>query len=125
VILRGGKTPNYDTETVSQLVESLRDNDVPGNKVMIDASHGNSNKKPENQLLVCKDICTRVANGNKDIFGVMVESNLVGGRQDLVTGKGLDGLIYGKSITDACISWQETDKLFTEFSNAIKEFRKR
>ena len=125
VILRGGKTPNYDTETVSQLVESLRDNDVPGNKVMIDASHGNSNKKPENQLLVCKDICTRVANGNKDIFGVMVESNLVGGRQDLVTGKGLEGLIYGKSITDACISWQETDTLFTEFSNAIKEFRKR
>ena len=55
----------------------------------------------------------------------MVESNLVGGRQDLVTGKGLEGLIYGKSITDACISWQETDKLFTEFSNAIKEFRKR
>jgi len=125
VILRGGKIPNYDTETVSQLVESLRDNDVPGNKVMIDASHGNSNKKPENQLLVCKDICTRVANGNKDIFGVMIESNIVGGRQDLVTGKGLEGLTYGKSITDACISWQETDTLFTEFSNAIKEFRKR
>jgi 3-deoxy-7-phosphoheptulonate synthase len=104
IILRGGKAPNYDAASVeAACAEATRSGQRP--MVMIDASHANSSKKPENQPLVCADIAAQVASGDNRIVGVMVESNLVAGRQDLVPGK---ELVYGQSITDGCIGWDET-----------------
>jgi 3-deoxy-7-phosphoheptulonate synthase len=85
---------------------------------MIDFSHGNSSKKFENQLLVCQDVCQQIAAGNQDIFGVMVESHLVEGRQDLTLE---EPLTYGQSITDACIGWQDTENLLAQLASAVAQ----
>ena len=87
---------------------------------MIDFSHANSSKKFENQMLVCRDVCQQMASGNKNIFGVMVESHLVEGRQDLVDG---EAATYGQSITDACIGWQDTETLLAELEQAVMQRR--
>jgi len=115
IILRGGKTTNYDAGSVKTVSEQL---DTVGlnNKIMIDFSHANSSKKFENQMLVSNDVSEQIAQGNLGIFGVMVESHLVEGRQDLVDG---EAKVYGQSITDACIGWNDTEKLLAQLSDAV------
>ena len=122
VILRGGKSPNYDVDTIAGLVKELNQNEVSP-KVMVDASHGNSNKKPENQHIVCDSLCERISSGDKSVFGVMIESNIIAGRQDLGSVTDISKLEYGKSITDACISWPETVGILENLSSAVKERR--
>ena len=122
VILRGGKSPNYDVDTIAGLVKELNQNEVSP-KVMVDASHGNSNKKPENQHIVVDSLCERISSGDKSVFGVMIESNIIAGRQDLGSVTDISKLEYGKSITDACISWPETVGILENLSIAVKERR--
>jgi 3-deoxy-7-phosphoheptulonate synthase len=119
LILRGGKTPNYDAANVDAASKSIEANGlVP--RIMIDASHANSSKNPQNQIPVCADISQQVASGDKRIIGVMVESNLVAGRQDLVEGK---ELVYGQSITDGCISWEDSEAVLRNLAEAVKQRR--
>jgi len=87
---------------------------------MIDASHGNSQKKPENQIPVLKDVATQLAAGDMRIFGVMVESHLNPGRQDLVPGK---ALTYGQSVTDGCIGWEDTVSILEHLADAVRQRR--
>ena len=115
IILRGGKETNYDKESVKVVTEQLT-NAKLNTKIMIDFSHANSQKKFENQMLVSDDVSDQIAQGNQDIFGVMVESHLVEGRQDLVDGK---AATYGQSITDACIGWEDTEKLLAQLNEAV------
>lgn len=115
IILRGGKSTNYDSESVKDVTDQL-DKAKLNNKIMIDFSHANSSKKFENQMLVCTDVSHQIANGNQSIFGVMVESHLVEGRQDLINGK---APVYGQSITDACIGWSDTERLLAELDEAV------
>ncbi len=115
IILRGGKTTNFDAESVKAVSGQLAKVGLK-DKIMIDFSHANSSKKFENQMLVCKDVSQQIAGGNQAIFGVMVESHLVEGRQDLVDGK---AKVYGQSITDACIGWQDTETLLAELNDAV------
>src|SRR3546814_3835621 len=85
---------------------------------MIDASHANSGKQPERQSLVVDDIATRIAAGDRRIVGVMVESHLTGGRQDLVPGR---ALMYGQSITDACLGWDDSVRLLERLALRSEE----
>ena len=87
---------------------------------MIDASHANSSKKPENQIPVCADIAMQIAAGDDRIVGVMIESHLVAGRQDLVPGK---ELTYGQSVTDGCISWDQSIAVLDGLAEAVKQRR--
>ncbi|MEX2443807.1 MAG: 3-deoxy-7-phosphoheptulonate synthase, partial [Alkalispirochaeta sp.] len=109
VILRGGRGgPNYYGWDIVRVEEMLRHNGLPHN-ILVDCSHGNSQKDHRNQSKVLRDIVTQRREGRRSITGFMVESNLVSGRQDL---KGpVDTLVYGQSITDACIGWEETVEL--------------
>jgi 3-deoxy-7-phosphoheptulonate synthase len=119
VILRGGKTPNYDAASVEQACRDAAAANMSC-RLMIDMSHANSSKKPENQLPVSEDIARQIASGDQRIFGVMVESHLVGGRQDLVAGK---PLTYGQSITDGCIDWEGSLKILDNLAAAVRERR--
>jgi 3-deoxy-7-phosphoheptulonate synthase len=89
-------------------------------RLMIDASHANSSKKPENQVPVCADIGRQVAGGDNRIVGVMVESHLVAGRQDLVPGK---ELTYGQSVTDGCIDWDSSVQVLQDLAAAVRQRR--
>ncbi len=120
IILRGGKNPNYDSTSVKSVTEKLLAEKLPS-KVIVDASHGNSNKKPENQKLVISNLANRIVSGEFDFFGVMIESHLVAGRQDLKSGDKLDDLVYGQSITDGCISWEESEQLLNILAEAVKK----
>ena len=104
VILRGGKTPNYDSAAVDAACKEAAAAALAC-RLMIDASHGNSQKKAENQVPVLRNVGDQLAAGDMRIFGVMLESHLVAGRQDLVAGK---ALTYGQSVTDGCIGWEDT-----------------
>lgn len=115
VILRGGKTPNYDAQNVEQACQSLAKSGVRP-CVMIDASHANSNKDYQNQPLVIEDIAGQMEAGDDRIVGVMVESNLVGGRQDLVAGQ---PLTYGQSITDGCVDWDTSVRILERLAQAV------
>ncbi|NIN61173.1 MAG: 3-deoxy-7-phosphoheptulonate synthase AroG [Gammaproteobacteria bacterium] len=117
IILRGGKTPNYDKKSVETAAEALRKAGLP-DRIMIDFSHANSRKQPRLQLEVGRDIATQIADGERHIFGVMIESHLVEGRQDVEEGK---DLTYGQSITDACIGWDDTEKLISQLAEASGE----
>lgn len=121
IILRGGKEPNYDAASVNAACEILKAN---GHReiVMIDASHSNSHKKFKEQIPVVENICKQVANGDKRIIGVMIESNLVEGNQKIDLEK---GLVYGQSVTDACIGWEDTVKLLNELARAVRDRRSR
>jgi 3-deoxy-7-phosphoheptulonate synthase len=119
VILRGGKHPNYDMFSVDDASEMLSKAGLPA-RIMIDASHANSRKIPARQVDVVRDIATQVARGNRAIFGVMIESNLVEGRQNVVPGQ---PLVYGQSITDPCIDWEATVALLNTLSVAVRERR--
>ncbi len=121
IILRGGKAPNFDAESVAAAsAESIKSGVTPA--IMIDASHANSSKKFENQPLVLADVGTQVAAGDRRIIGVMIESNLVAGRQDLEPGK---ALTYGQSITDACIGWDTTVEVLEKLADAVAARRER
>jgi 3-deoxy-7-phosphoheptulonate synthase len=89
-------------------------------RLMVDASHANSEKKHQNQIPVCADIAHQIAGGEQRIVGVMVESNLVAGRQDLVPGTPLE---YGKSVTDACINWEDSVTVLETLAAAVKQRR--
>ncbi len=115
VILRGGKEPNYDAENIALVTEQLKKSNL-NQKVMVDFSHANSQKKFKQQLIVCDDICQQIKQGNKDIFGVMVESFIEEGNQKLVNGK---AKIFGQSITDACIGWEDTKLLLEKLASVI------
>ncbi len=120
VILRGGKgAPNYDAEGVAQALELLRAAGLP-ERVVVDASHGNSAKDPVQQAIVARRIADQVASGNGAIVGVMLESFLVAGRQDLDSG---EPLTYGQSVTDPCIDWDETVSLLGELAAAVRARR--
>jgi 3-deoxy-7-phosphoheptulonate synthase len=116
VILRGGSQPNYDAASVAAACNELSKSGVAP-LVMVDASHANSSKKPENQPLVLSDIAGQIAGGESRIMGVMIESNLVAGRQDVVPGK---PLIYGQSITDGCIDWATTATVLEQLADAVE-----
>ena len=117
IILRGGKKINYQKVDITDVSDSLIKNEL-SNNIMIDASHANSQKDHTKQRLVIEDISNQILQGNNSICGVMLESNLVEGRQDI----GLKSdLIYGQSITDACIGWNETEELIDILDNAISK----
>jgi 3-deoxy-7-phosphoheptulonate synthase len=115
IILRGGKVPNFDAESVAAAcAEALKAGIRPA--LMIDASHANSGKNPENQPLVLADVGAQVASGDRRIIGIMIESNLVAGRQDLMPGQ---PLVYGRSITDGCIGWDTTVTALETLAEAV------
>jgi 3-deoxy-7-phosphoheptulonate synthase len=119
VILRGGKAPNYAAEHVAAACKLLEQAKLPP-RLMIDASHANSAKQPDNQTRVADDIAAQIEGGERRIVGVMVESHLVGGRQDLVPGK---PLVYGQSITDGCIGWEESVAILERLARAVRARR--
>jgi 3-deoxy-7-phosphoheptulonate synthase len=117
VILRGGrKSVNYAADSVAQVCRQLEDAGLAP-RVMVDCSHANSNKDHTRQPLVCRDVAGQIAKGSRNIIGVMLESNLVAGSQKLVRGQ---PLVYGKSITDACLGWDETLGLLRELARAVR-----
>ena len=116
IILRGGKTPNYDETNIKNAVDKLSKNKLPL-KVMIDCSHGNSEKQFKKQLDVGNDVIKQIKNGSNNIFGLMIESHLKEGNQPTNT---LDKLEYGKSITDACLGWEDTEILLKNLANTVK-----
>jgi 3-deoxy-7-phosphoheptulonate synthase len=116
IILRGGRHPNYDMFSVDDAQAMLVKAGLPP-RIMIDASHANSRKIPARQIDVTNDIATQVARGSHGIFGVMLESNLVEGRQNVVEG---EPLTYGQSITDPCINWEDTRTLLQELATAVR-----
>ncbi|MDO6524310.1 3-deoxy-7-phosphoheptulonate synthase AroG [Motilimonas sp. 1_MG-2023] len=115
IILRGGKEPNYSAQHVEAICNDLAKAGLP-EKAMIDFSHANSSKQYKKQLEVSSDVAGQIAAGNKAIFGVMIESHLVEGRQDLVDGK---AATYGQSITDACIGWDDTETVLRQLADAV------
>ena len=115
IILRGGSRPNYDSASVaSAAAELTRAGVVP--RMMVDASHANSSKNHENQPLVIADIARQLSDGERRIVGVMIESNLVAGRQDVLAGT---PLTYGQSITDGCIDWNTTMPALNLLADAV------
>jgi 3-deoxy-7-phosphoheptulonate synthase len=121
VILRGGRAPNYDAESVSSAAEVIGRSGQPV-RVMIDCSHANSGKNHLQQENVCRDVASQVAAGDKRIVGLMLESNLVAGRQNVSSDQ---ELVYGQSITDACMAWDNTDTLLRELALAVRERRQK
>ncbi|MBI5261669.1 MAG: 3-deoxy-7-phosphoheptulonate synthase [Bradyrhizobium sp.] len=115
LILRGGRTPNFDAASVDAAAGELLRAGV-STPIMIDTSHANSSKQPENQPLVAADIARQLASGESRIMGVMIESNLVAGRQD---AKPDVALTYGQSITDGCIDWATTVRVLHELAEAV------
>lgn len=119
IILRGGKEPNYSAKHVAEVKECLVKAGLEP-QVMIDFSHANSSKQFKKQLTVCDDICQQIASGEKAIVGVMIESHLVEGNQNPESG---EPLVYGKSITDACIGWEDTEVALRQLAAAVKARR--
>jgi 3-deoxy-7-phosphoheptulonate synthase len=119
IILRGGSRPNYDTESVNMAAEQMEAAGLEP-RLMIDFSHANSRKRPEKQIDVGRDVAGQIARGDRRIMGVMIESHLVAGRQDVIAGK---PLVYGQSITDACISWDDSVPLLRELAAGVRARR--
>ena len=117
IILRGGKKINYQKVDITNVSDSLIKNKL-SNNIMIDASHANSQKDHTRQRLVIEDISNQISEGDSSICGVMIESNLVAGRQDIGVKS---ELVYGQSITDACIGWNETEELIGMLDDAINK----
>ena len=115
VILRGGKEPNYTKEFINSTSEILQSNGLE-ESIMVDMSHGNSSKQHKKQIDVCKNIADQISAGEGRITGVMIESNLVEGNQK---ADDLGNLVYGKSITDACINWQDTVDCLHRLAEAV------
>jgi 3-deoxy-7-phosphoheptulonate synthase len=119
VILRGGKEPNYDAASVDAACKDIAAAGLAA-KLMVDFSHGNSRKQYKLQMEVCQDVCAQLAAGEERIMGVMVESHLTEGRQDLSPDKALE---YGKSVTDACIGWEDSLALLDQLAAAVRARR--
>lgn len=119
IILRGGKEPNYDSDNINQVATELEAAKLPAN-IMVDLSHANSKKQHEAQISVGENVAQQIANGDKRIIGTMIESHLVAGRQDVKPGQ---ELVYGQSITDACLGWDNTVQLIETLAAASKERR--
>ena len=119
VILRGGIRPNYDTESINIAAEEMEEAGfIP--RMMIDFSHANSRKRPQKQIDVGRDVAGQIARGDRRILGTMIESFLVAGRQEWRADQ---GLVYGQSITDACIDWAATEPLLYTLANAVRSRR--
>ena len=121
IILRGGKQPNYDSASVQQACAELARAKIAG-RLMIDCSHANAAKDHRRQLEVAADVARQLAAGERCIMGVMVESNLVEGRQDLRPG---ETLAFGKSVTDACLGWDASAGLLESLAGGVRARRKR
>ena len=119
IILRGGKNPNYDQQSVEATLTALREADV-NESIMIDASHGNSQKKFKQQIPVIENISEQIKLGDKNIKGIMIESHLNEGNQKIS-----DNLTYGQSITDACMGWEDTVNCLNKLNDAVIERRSR
>ncbi|MEO5671169.1 MAG: 3-deoxy-7-phosphoheptulonate synthase [Ramlibacter sp.] len=125
VILRGGKVPNYDAASVNAACKELEAAKLPAT-LMVDCSHANSSKQHEKQLEVARDIGAQVAQGSHCVFGLMVESHLNAGTQKFAPGKDDPAALeYGKSITDACIGWDDSLQVLDTLSAAVKARRSR
>mgnify|MGYP000978287812 FL=1 len=114
IILRGGKEPNYDAQSINKVSKELEAANLPAN-IMIDLSHANSRKQHDAQIQVGEDVAKQIANGDKRIIGTMIESHLVAGRQDVTPNK---ELVYGQSITDACLGWENSVELIETLAAA-------
>ncbi|MDC0948606.1 3-deoxy-7-phosphoheptulonate synthase [Gammaproteobacteria bacterium] len=119
LILRGGLRPNYDTESVDEACDLLKAAGLP-ERVMIDFSHANSKKQFGRQMKVSADVARQIASGDQRIVGVMIESHLVEGNQKVIDGQ---PLTYGQSITDACIGWDDTERVLEELAQSVKARR--
>lgn len=119
IILRGGKEPNYDTQSIEKVAKELEAAKLPAT-IMIDLSHANSKKQHDLQVDVAEVVAKQIADGDKRIIGTMIESHLVSGRQDVIPGQ---ELVYGQSITDACLGWEKTVELIDNLAQASKTRR--
>ncbi len=120
VILRGGnKGPNYDADHVKEAVDMLQGAGVE-DKLMVDCSHANSNKQHKRQLIVAESIAEQLANGSYNIMGAMIESHFIEGRQDVKPGQ---PLVYGQSITDACIGWEDSEQVLQTLAEGVQNRR--
>ncbi|MGB8337647.1 MAG: 3-deoxy-7-phosphoheptulonate synthase AroG [Burkholderiales bacterium] len=119
IILRGGKQPNFDVASVEQSAKELGAAGLAA-RMMIDFSHANSSKDYQKQMQVTENVARQISAGDERIVGVMVESHLKAGRQDLVEGK---PLAYGQSITDACLGWEDSEKLLVTLASAVRKRR--
>ncbi len=123
VILRGGKTPNYDAASVDAACKELQASRLHPS-LMVDCSHANSSKQHERQLEVARDIAAQISSGSRQVFGVMVESHIHGGAQKFTPGKDqVEALEYGKSITDACIGWEGSQAILQSLADAVRARR--
>ena len=120
IILRGGKQPNYDAASLASAAEDLKKAKLP-QKIMVDISHANSQKDYSRQIPVGQDVARQIAEGNKHIMGLMIESHLVEGRQNVNAN---EDLVYGQSITDACINWDDSTALLNVIAQAVQQRRK-
>jgi len=119
IILRGGKRPNYDAESVQIAAEEMTSSGLEP-RMMVDFSHANSHKDHTKQVAVGHDVAHQLSRGEKRIMGVMIESHLVEGRQNNILGK---PLTYGQSITDACINWETSEPLLERLAEAVRQRR--
>jgi len=119
IILRGGHQPNYDALCVRRACEELEAAGLVA-RLMIDFSHANSRKKHERQISVCHDVADQVAGGSGCIVGAMIESHLLAGRQNVVAGR---DLVFGQSVTDACVGWADTEMMLRELAGAVRKRR--
>jgi len=119
IILRGGREPNYSAEHVAAVKSGLEKAGLRP-QVMIDFSHANSSKQFQRQMVVAEDVAQQIAGGEQAITGVMIESHLVEGNQSLESGK---PLVYGQSVTDACIGWEDTETALRQLAQAIRTRR--
>jgi 3-deoxy-7-phosphoheptulonate synthase len=123
VILRGGKTPNYDANHVAAACKEIEAAKLPC-RLMVDFSHANANKQHDRQIDVARDVAAQIASGTRCIFGVMVESHLVAGAQKFSAGKDDPAALeYGKSITDGCIGWDDSVQVLETLSAAVRARR--
>lgn len=119
VILRGGRTPNYDAASIRKCEEALEKAGLPA-RIMVDCSHANSSKQPERQPEVARDLIEQIEGGNQSIIGWMLESHLRGGKQSFPETGRVSELEYGVSITDACIDWPTTQSLLLEAADRLR-----
>ncbi len=125
LILRGGREPNYDSASVAAACAELKQSGCAP-AVMIDCSHANSARQPQRQVEVAADIAAQMAGGNASIIGVMVESHLLGGRQAFTPGSDdPSALVYGQSITDGCLGWDDSVRVLEMLDRAVAERRER
>jgi len=117
IILRGGKEPNFSSEAITQTLAALVEADV-NDSIMVDASHGNSQKQFKKQIDVVNDIASQISKGNQSLRGLMLESHLIEGNQSIT-----DNLTYGQSITDACMNWDDTLNCLQVISEAVQKRR--